>query len=75
MRDTVAALALSIALEEFANLEEEHDEDSLWKLRLRARQETDAEGADSSDRHEEMLVEHLALHDALPCFMQRLVAY
>ena len=73
--NTFAALALGIALEEFTDLEEEHDEDGLRELRLCPRQETDAKGADGGDGHEEMLVEGIALQDALPSLMQRLVAY
>ena len=66
MGDTVAALALSITLKEFAYLEEEHHEDGLWELRLCPRQESDAQSADGSNRHEEMLVEGIALHNTLP---------
>ena len=75
MSDAITALTLGIALEEFANLEEEHDEDRLRKLRLSAWQETDTKGTDGGDRHEEMFIEHLALSNALPCFMERFVAY
>ena len=67
--DAVAALAFGIALEEFTDLEEEHHEDGFWELRLSPRQETDAEGANGGNGHEEMLVEHLTLSDTLPGLM------
>ena len=73
--NAVTALTFGITLEEFANLEEQHDEDGLGELRLSARKEADAEGADGSDGHEEMLVKDIALGDAFPCFMQCFVAY
>ena len=75
MCDAVAALALGITLEKFANLEEEHDKDGLRELCLSPRQEADAESADGGDGHEKMLIEHLTLSDALPRFMERFVTY
>ena len=66
MRNTLAALTLSIAFEEFTYLKEEHDEDGLWELRLCPRQESDAQSTDGSNRHEEMLIKGLALSNALP---------
>ena len=44
--NALTALSLGIALEQLSHLEEQHDEDSLRKLRLGTRQETDAEGTD-----------------------------
>ena len=73
--NAVTALTFGIALEEFANLEEQHDEDGLRIFCLGTRQETDAQGSDGSYRHEEMFVEHVALRDAFPCFVQCLVTY
>jgi hypothetical protein len=64
--DAVTGLALSIALEEFADLEEEHHEDSLGVLGLGTREETDQQGSDGSDGHEEMFVEGVAVGDSLP---------
>ena len=75
MGDTVAGLALGVTLEEFADLEEEHHEDSLGILRLGSWEEADKQSADSGDGHEEVLVEGVTLHDALPRLVQRLVAY
>ena len=75
MGDALPALALSITLEEFADLEEKHHENGLRELGLCPRQETDAEGTDSGDGHQEVLVERVAVGDALPRLMQRLMAY
>ena len=72
--DAVTALSLGIALEKFTYLEEEHHEDSLQILRLGIRQETDAEGTDGSHRHQQVLVECLALRDTFPCLVERLVS-
>ena len=66
MCNALATLSLSIPLKEFAHLEEKHHEDGLGELRLCPRQESDAQSADGSNRHEEMLVEGIALHNALP---------
>ena len=71
--DALAAFSPGIALEEFSDLEEEHHKDRLRKLRLGPRQETDAERTDGSNRHQEMLVEGITLHDSVPSLMQRLV--
>ena len=68
-------IAIDTVGHEFADMEEEHHEDGLWEFRLGSGQETDTEGADSGDRHQEVLVESLALHDTLPSFVQRLVTY
>ena len=73
MCDAVAALALSITLEELTHLEEEHDEDGLRKLRLGPWQETDTEGADGGDRHEEMLIERSAVPQTLGGFAEGVV--
>ena len=75
MGDALSALSFSIALKEFTHLEEEHHEDGLRELRLCPRQEADAEGADGSNRHQEVLVEGIAVGDTLPSLMQRFVAY
>ena len=64
--DAVTGLALSIALEEFADLEEEHHEDSLGVLGLGSGKETDEQGTESGDGHEEMLVEGVTVGDTLP---------
>ena len=73
--DALAALPFGIALEQFAYLEEQHDEDSLGKLRLSSRQETDGECPQRGYRHEEMLVEGIALQQALSGLFQRVVTH
>ena len=75
MGDTVAGLTLGVALEELADLEEEHHEDRFRILGLGFGEETDTEGTDGGDGHEEVLVEGIAVGDALPSLVQRLVAY
>ena len=73
--DAVAGLALSVTLEEFTNLKEKHHEYCLGVLGLGSGKETDEQGTDSGDGHEEMFVEGVTVGDTLPCLVQRLVAY
>ena len=75
MGDAVTALAFGVTLEEFANLEEKHHEDSLWILRLGSGEKTYQQGTDSSDGHEEVLIEGVAVGDTLPGLVECLVAY
>ena len=75
MGDAVTAPALGIALEELAHLEEKHHEHGLGELGLGARQETNAKCADGGDGHEEVLVEGVAVGDALPCLPECLMPY
>ena len=75
MTDTAAALTLSITLKEFANLEEQHDENGLRKLSFGTWQEADTEGADGGNRHEEMLIEGIAVSNTLDSLLQRVVTY
>ena len=65
---------LGIVLKQFANLEEQHDEDGLGKLRLHSRQEADEQRTDSGDAHEQVLVERLALEDAFYGLGQHVIA-
>ena len=74
MSDAVAAFAFGVTLEEFADLEEEHHEDGLRELGLRARQEAYAEGADGGHRHQEVFVEGLAVRQTLRRLFQRVEA-
>ena len=73
MCDALAALPLGVALEELAHLEKQHDEDGLSHLRLSIRQETDGERTDGGYRHQEMLVEPVAMHDAFGGLMKCLM--
>ena len=75
MGDAVTALAFGVALEEFTDLEEEHHEDGLGVLGLGTGEKTYQQGTDSGDGHEEMFVEGVAVGDALPGLVERLVAY
>ena len=74
MGDAVATLAFSKTLEEFTYLEEEHHENSLWKLRFCTRQESDTEGSDGGYRHEEVLIEGITVEQTLYCLLQRVVS-
>ena len=75
MGNALTTLPLGIALKEFAHLEEEHHEDGFRILCLCPWQEAYQQRTDGGDGHEEVLVEGIAVSDALPCFAQRLVAY
>ena len=75
MGNALAALPFGIALEEFADLEEQHHEDGLGELGLCPREEADAEGADGGYRHQEVLIEGIAVGDSLSSLFQRVVAY
>ena len=71
MGNAFTAFALGIAFKEFTDLEKQHDEDRFRELRLGTRQETDAECPNSGNRHEEMLVESLSVHQSLSGFLER----
>ena len=73
MGNAFPALSLGIALEQLAYLEEEHHKDRLRKFGFRPRQEPDAERTDGGYRHQEMLVESLALGQSLDGFLQCVV--
>ena len=72
-RDAAAGLADGVALEQLADLIEEHDRDGLGVVTaFFVHGERDR--ADGRDRHEEVFVEHLMVADALPCLAQNVVA-
>ena len=72
-RDVAAGLADGVALEQLADLVEEHDRHGLVIVAaLFVDRERD--GADRCDRHQEVFVEHLMVADALPCLAQNVVA-
>ena len=75
MGDAFAAPALGIALEQLADLEEQHHEHGFRKLGLRARQEAYAERAYGGDGHQEVLVEHVSFDYALRGLHEGLAAY
>ena len=74
MSDAVTAFTLGIAFEELADLEEKHHEDRLGELCLCTRQEANAECTDGCHRHEEMLVEGIAVGHALYGFVKCFVS-
>ena len=52
-------------LEKLSHLEEEHDEHSLHELCPGSRKEADGECTQRGNGHEQVLVEHITVHDAL----------
>ena len=66
--------AFGNAFEEFADLEEQHDEHRLRELCPGAGQETDGERPDRGDGHEEILVQGLPVQQGFRGLMQRLPA-
>ena len=70
-----ARAAFRDALEELADLEEQHDEDRFGELRLSARQEADRERAEGGDAHQEVLVQRLAFSERLGGFLERVPAH
>ena len=75
MSDARTTPPLGITLKEFSYLEEEHHKHSLREFRLCTRQKSDTQGSDGSHRHEEMLIEGIALHYPFPCLVESLMAY
>ena len=69
-----AAVVFGIVFEEFTKLEEQHNEDCLWKFRLRTGQESDKQCAYCGNAHEKVFVEDFPLHDALYSFADNVVA-
>ena len=65
MAYAAAALPLCVMLEKLSHLEEEHDEHSLHELCPGSRKEADGECAQRGNGHEQVLVEHITVHDAL----------
>ena len=72
MGDGLAGATLGDAFEEFADLVEEHDEDAFRELRLHAGEETDAEGAEGGNRHQEVLVERFSVAQPFRGLFQRI---
>ena len=73
MGDGVAAFPFGIAFKEFADLEEQHDEDGFGEFRLGTGQKTDGESSERGNRHQEVLVEGVALGNAFCRLLQSLV--
>ena len=75
MRDARPTLSFGQSLEILAHLEEQHHKDGLSKLALGTWQKTDAEGADGGHRHQEVLIEGVAMRQALGRLFQRACTY
>ena len=72
-RDVAAGLADGVALEQLADLVEEHNGHGLGIVAALFI-DGERDGADRGDRHQEVFVEHLMVADALPCLAQNVVA-
>ena len=72
--DGLAALAHGVALEQLADLVEQHDRGAFRHVRLGLGEKHHGEGTDGRHRHEEALVERLAVADVAPCLLQDVVA-
>ena len=71
--DALAALADGVGLEQLADLVEQHDCDGLGEIAA-ALVQRQRDGADRGHRHEEVLIEHLSVQDALARLVQDVVA-
>ena len=71
--DVLAALAHGVALEQLADLVEQHDGDGLVVVAALFI-DGQREGADGGHGHQEILVEHLAVEDAAPRLPQNVIA-
>ena len=72
-RDVAAGLADGVALEQLADLIEQHDRHGLVIVAALFI-DGERDRADGRDRHQEVFVEHLMVADALPCLAQDVVA-
>lgn len=75
MRDARPTLSFGQSLEILAHLEEQHHKDGLSKLALGTWQKTDAEGTDGGHRHQEVLIEGVAMRQSLGRLLQRACTY
>ena len=72
--DGFAGLAHGVALEQLADLVEQHHGATFRHRRLRVGERDHGECADGGDGHEQVLVEHLAVFDVAGCPQQHIVA-
>ena len=72
-RDVASGLADGVALEQLADLVEQHNGHGLVIVAALFI-DGERDGADRGDRHQEVFVEHLMVADALPCLAQNVVA-
>ena len=73
MGNALAAASFGVSLEEFAYLEKQHYEHRFRELRLGSWQETDEQCTDGGYRHEEMLIEGIAVNQSFDGFLQGVV--
>ena len=55
---------------ELTNLEKKHHKHRLGELRFRSREKADTQCPDSCNRHQEVLIESLTMHNAFDGLMQ-----
>ena len=70
--DVPAAFTDGVALEQFADLVEQHDRNGL--IIIPGLQQADGQRTQRRYGHEEVFVEHLAIQDALPGFLQDVIS-
>ena len=70
----VAALSFGITFKKFAYLEEKHDKYRFRKLCFSTRKETNSQRTNRGYRHQEVLIEGIAMSYALDSLVQRLVS-
>ena len=75
VRNGLPGASLGHFFEEFSHLEEQHDEDRLRELGLCAGHETDTQGSQGGDAHEEILTEGFTLQKALCGLLERIPAH
>ena len=72
--DGFARFAHGVALEQLADLVEQHHSATFRHRRLRVGERDHGECANGGDGHEQVLVEHLAVFDVAGCPQQHIVA-
>ena len=75
VRNTIPAFTLSISLEQFSDLKKEHYKNCLRKFSLTPWEEADAKSANSSYRHEEVLIKHISFGNTFSRFCQGLMTH
>ena len=70
----VAALSFGITFKKLTHLEEKHDEYRFRKLCFSTREETNSQRTNRGYRHQEVLIEDIAMSYALDSLVQRLVS-
>ena len=70
MRYTIMAFLFGKLFKELTNLEKKHHKHRLGELRFRSREKAYTQCPDSCNRHQEVLIESLTMHNAFDGLMQ-----